>query len=239
VTGRDHSAFREEVGAYLLGALTDVESQAFERHMAACADCRDEVERLRPATDALPRSVQQVEPPPQLKAALMEIVEGEARAEAPRAPARADRAGLGERLRRLPFGMRPMLVAATLLVGLLAGYAVAQLGGGEDSRTVVASVDESRVPDASARLQVQGDGQDGAILRVQGMPSLRAGQVYQAWVERDGMIVPQPTFEVSGDGGGAVAIPDDVSDADAVMVTRERRGGSRAPSEQPVVVASL
>ena len=71
------------------------------------------------------------------------------------------------------------------------------------------------------------------------MPSLDEGQVYQAWVQRDGTIVPQPTFEVSDDGGGAVAIPDDLSGAERVMVTREPRGGARAPSEMPVLVVSL
>jgi hypothetical protein len=32
---------------------------------------------------------------------------------------------------------------------------------------------------------------------------------------------------------------DDVSDADAVMVTREPRGGSRAPSEEPLMQIRL
>src|SRR5918999_679796 len=66
MTARDHASYREDIGAYLLGALTDLERQAFERHMAGCAECRDELERLRPGADALPRSVEQVEPPPGL-----------------------------------------------------------------------------------------------------------------------------------------------------------------------------
>jgi hypothetical protein len=238
MNGRDHEGYRDEIGAYLLGALTDLERQAFERHMAGCAECRDELERLRPAADALPRSVGQVEPPPRLKAALMEIVEQEAR-QSSDATARTPGPSLGERLRRLFGPLRPALAAGALALGVIAGFGVAQLTGGEDSRTIVASVDESRVPNASARLQVQGDGEDGAILRVQGMPSLDPEQVYQAWVQRDGTIVPQPTFEVQDDGGGAVAIPEDVSDAEAVMVTRERRGGARAPGEEPIVIARL
>ena len=71
------------------------------------------------------------------------------------------------------------------------------------------------------------------------MPTLQEGQVYQAWVQRDGMIEPEPTFEVGGDGSGAVAVPEDLSDADAVMVTREPRGGSRAPTEEPVMTVAL
>jgi hypothetical protein len=237
VNARDHSTYREDIGAYLLGALTDLERQAFERHMAGCAECRGQVEQLRAAAESLPRSVEQVEPPPGLKAALMEVVEREAGARADAAP-RA-RPPLGERLRRLFSPLRPALVAGGLVLGVVIGFGVAQLAGDDGSRTVVGSVDERRVPDASARLQLAGDGEDGAILRVQGMPSPGTGRVYQAWVQRDGMVTPQPTFEVGEDGGGAVAVPEDVSDADAVLVTRERRGGARAPSERPILRVRL
>jgi Anti-sigma-K factor rskA/Putative zinc-finger len=243
MTARDHTSYREEIGAYLLGALTDLERQALERHMEDCAECREEVEHLRPAADALPRSVEQVEPPPRLKASLMQVVEREARERlgAPRERVEArGRTPLRERLRLPRLGIqRLVLTGAALGVGLAIGFGVAQLGDGESARTVVATVDESRVPDASASARIEGDGKDGAILRVHGLPSLEGRSVYQAWVERDGAIVPQPTFEVGEDGGGAVAVPDDLSDARAIHVSREPRGGSRAPSEAPILSVRL
>jgi anti-sigma factor RsiW len=238
MTARDHTEYRDEIGAYLLGALTDLERQAFERHVAGCAECRDELERLRPAADALPRSVEQVEPPPGLKTSLMEVVDREAR-ERSGAPAPRRRRPWRIRLPSLA-GIRPALVAAALGIGLLAGFGVAQLAGDrEDTRTIAATVDEGRLPDASASLRVQGDGEDGAILSLHGMPPAGDDQVYQAWVQRDGTVVPQPTFEVGADGGGAAAVPEDLSGAEAVLVTREPRGGSRAPSEQPVIQVPL
>ena len=239
MSARDHTEYREEIGAYLLGALTDLERQAFERHVAGCAECRDELERLRPAADALPRSVEQVEPPPGLKTSLMGVVEREARERsgAPAAPAARQRASRRIRLPSLA-GFRPALVAAALALGVVAGFGVAQLGG-DDARTVAATVDEGRLPDASGRLSIQGDGEDGAILTVHGMPPAGGERVYQAWVQRDGMVMPQPTFEVGADGGGAVAVPDDLSEADAILVTREARGGARAPSESPVIRVPL
>jgi anti-sigma factor RsiW len=237
VSARGHTEYREEIGAYLLGALTDLERQAFERHVAACAECRDELERLRPAADALPRSVEQVEPPPGLKTSLMEVVESEAR-ERSGAPAAGRRTSPRIRLPSLA-GFRPVLVAAALALGLVAGFGVAQLGGDDDARTVAATVDQGRLPDASGSLRIQGDGEDGAILRVHGMPPPGGDRVYQAWVQRDGAVVPQPTFEVGADGGGAVAVPDDLSGADAILVTREARGGARAPSEQPLIRVPL
>jgi hypothetical protein len=234
VTAQDHNHFREEIGAYLLGALTDRERTAFEQHMDGCAACRDEVEQLRAAADALPRSVEQLEPPPGLKTSLMEVVEREAR-EGSTAPAQSRRT-LGERLRGLLGPVRPVVVAGVLAVGLLVGFGVAQLTGGDDVRTLQA---QSRLPGGSATLQVENGGRDGAILRVRNMPSPGAGRVYQAWVQRGGSVAPQPTFEVQADGDGAVAVPDDLSGAQAVLVTRERHGGATTPSERPVLTVPL
>ena len=236
MSARDHAEYREEIGAYLLGALTDLERQAFERHVAGCAECRDELERLRPAADALPRSVEQVEPPPGLKTSLMEVVESEARE---RSGAPAARARTPRSRGWLAFAMRrPALVACVL--GLVIGFGVASLTGGDDeARTVAATVDQGRLPDASGTLQIQGDGEEGAILTLHGMPPAGGDRVYQAWVQRDGTVVPQPTFEVGADGGAAAAVPEDLSGAEAVLVTREARGGARAPSEQPLIRVPL
>ena len=66
MSAQDHSRFSDDVGAYLLGALEPDELGAFERHLAACAECRRAVDELRVAADALPRSVEQLAPPPSL-----------------------------------------------------------------------------------------------------------------------------------------------------------------------------
>jgi anti-sigma-K factor RskA len=230
----DHAGYKDEVGAYLLGALSDAERAAFEGHLVDCQECRHEVERLRPAADLLPRSVEQVEPPPSLKRSLMEVVEREA---VERSGAPAPRPSLGERLRGLLGGsLRPLPVAAAVLLAVAIGFGVGQLGGGDETRTLTAT---TVVPDATGSLKLQGEGEDGGILQVRGMPSPGEGRVYQAWVQRDGMIEPEPTFEVGPDGQGAVAVPEDLSDVDAVMVTREPRGGSRAPSEKPILTVTL
>jgi anti-sigma-K factor RskA len=232
MTAGDHTTFKDEVGAYLLGALSDSERASFEGHLVDCPECRHEVERLRPAADLLPRSVEQVEPPPSLKRSLMEVVEREAK-ERDGAPSVA-RTSIGVRLRGLLGGsLRPALVGAAVVLAVAIGFGIGQLGGGDDGRTVVAS---TSLPDATGSLKIH---DDDAVLEVRGMPTLKAGQVYQAWVQRDGMIEPEPTFEVGDDGRGTVAVPEDLSDADAVMITREPRGGSRAPTEDPVMTVTL
>lgn len=62
-------------GAYVLDALDADELVAFERHLAACPDCRDEVLSLRAAVVRLP-SVSVVAPPPALRASVLAAISG-------------------------------------------------------------------------------------------------------------------------------------------------------------------
>ncbi len=234
-----HERYEENVGAYLLGALPELERQAFERHLERCGACRSELDRLRPAADALPRAVTPLEPPPRLKAALMEVVQREA---APRSSSPSPSRPWLARMLPPALRLRPAAAwaSAALLVavGAAGGYGVASQLGDGGSRTVAAQVDEARLPGASARLVVTDDG-EAAVLRTNAMPSLDEGSVYQVWLERDGEVVPQSLFQVGPDGRGGGAVTDGLEGADAVMVTREPAGGSRAPTEAPVVTVKL
>ena len=213
----EHVRFNEDIAAYLLGALDEGERTGFERHLATCDECRVELERLRPAAELLPGSVEQIEPPPGLKAALMAEVE-------PRK----------ERVRR-PFFRRPVLRMALVAaaVGLLIGIGVS-LTAGDETRTLVATVDEA-MPRAGGDLRLSGD---GATLRLHDMPDLGERRVYQVWLQHGDEMVPARTFEVGAGGSGEVELPE-VSDADGVYVTREARGGAKVPSEDPIVSVPL
>lgn len=230
-TDQVHAEQAESVGAYALGALPELEAQVFERHLMGCEPCQEELRRLTEAVEALPRSVTPYEPPPSLKASLMEQVRAEA--PAPR-PAR-ERRRLSLSLPRL----RPAMAwaaAAILVAGVLLGYGVSQLGGEEDSaRTLQAQVDMSRVPDGTASLSVPDDEGRGSVLRVEGLPNPGRDRVYQVWIERDGQVVPVSIFDVDGSGNGAAAVPESLDGVSAVMVTREPKGGSVKPTEVPVL----
>lgn len=241
---RDHESHAGDPAAYLLGALSELERQAFERHLMGCSICREELNHLRPAAQALPRSVSPVQPSEALKRAVMEAVESEARErdEPLRSPAAAARTR--RRLRELvPSLTSPVvawLSAALLLVsGLTFGAVAASLWSGDEGRTVTAQVDSGRVPEATGSLTVSSDQRRGAILRLHGMPSLSSAEVYQVWVRRSGETISQSIFSVSKDGDGAAAVTDDLDGADSVLVTRERAGGARAPSGKPVVSVDL
>lgn len=241
-----HDIQEENIGAYLLGALTGVEERAFERHLEECPVCSDEVSRLRSAVDALPRSVTPVSPPPTLKASLMKIVEADARERSPvrRRPLTA----LRERLAAAGEAFTPRRptvawvgASFVLAVGMLTGYAATQItsGDGDSSRALAAKVDKQRVPGATGSLTVSGEDSKGGILRVHGMPTLEKDSVYQVWVQRKGETISQSLFHVGGDGEGLSAVSDDLDGADAVLVTREPAGGARAPGGDPVLSVSL
>jgi anti-sigma-K factor RskA/putative zinc finger protein len=215
----DHARHSDDIGAYLLGALSDLERQAFERHLAGCGDCQEEVARLRPAAEALPSSVEQVDPPTGLKARLMAEVERDSNV-----------VELRPRSRR---PMRLMAVAATLLLGLAIGFGVAQLGG-DDTRTVTATIAKA-MPQAGGELEIA---DDGATLRLNDMPDLGGARVYQVWLQHGDRLVPARAFEVGRSGMRSVELPD-VGDADGVFVTREARRGAQVPSEDPIVSVPL
>ena len=241
MTTSDHERYEQDAGAYLLGALPPLEAEVFERHLMGCEHCQRDVERLRPAAEALPRSVDSFEPPPSLKRSLMEVVEAEARAAAPAPePARAAEPAPAPREPRrswLP-RLRPQLaVAFACVLALGVGVGLVASGGGDDGRTVTATVDKSRLPLGSARVEVDGD---LATLRVSGLPLPPEGKVYEVWVERDGEVRPAGAlFEPGRDGRGSAAIPGGVDGVDRVMVTRERAGGVAQPTETPVIVAEV
>ena len=231
---RTHEDFRENIGAYVLGALPELEVELLERHLTSCDSCRAEVEELRPVTGAIARSVPQVEPPASLKASLMSIVNAEAELRAG-APASAQR-----RERRSPFGewlsgLQPRMAAAmalaVLALGVVVGVAADQLGGGSDSAKVVAAkIDRKLMPTGDAALRVKGN---SAELTLTHAPQPPAGRVYQLWYQHGKTIERGGTFKPRPDGTYQADVS--VADTNAVMVTVEKAGGAAAPTGPPVM----
>ncbi|HET8949897.1 MAG TPA: anti-sigma factor [Solirubrobacteraceae bacterium] len=238
INGPGHEHWQDATGAYVLGALDETERSAFEEHLAGCPACREEVEQLLPAVEALPVSVDPVSPPPSLKGRIMAEVEREAALLSAAGP-EADRPAARPRRRR--FSLRvprlaPVAVAAALLVaGIAIGAGVATLRGSH-GRTVVAEV--SGAPGASVQLELDGD--EGRLM-ARGLPAPPSGRVYQVWLKHDGH-APMPTaalFLPSRDGAAAASVPGSLDDVDQVMVTDEPDGGSPQPTGDLLAVADL
>lgn len=219
MSARSHEEYQENLGAYILGALPELEAEVLEKHVAACDSCRSELAHLRPVTAALARSVPQVDPPPSLKTALMATVRSEAEARAG-TPARPS----GESwFRRWLAGLQPRAAVAmalsVLALGVVVGVVADQLADSGE-RTVTAQIDRTLMPTGDASLRISGDGDDARV-RLTDAPAPGSGHIYELWVERDGRIIPGPTVTKGGDG--TVAIPGGVAGASAVMVTLETK----------------
>jgi anti-sigma-K factor RskA len=233
VNARSHDEYKDNIGPYVLGALPELESELLERHMAGCESCRSDVEELRPVTAAMARSVPQVEPPPSLKASLMEIVNSEAAARAGQSAApRRERRSFGSWFSGLQPRMAAGMAVAVLVLGVAVGVGVDKLATGESAQTttVAAKIDRKLMPNGDASLAVKGK---SAKLELTGAPQPPAGRVYQLWYQHGKMIERGGTFRPDADGSYEADVS--VSGADAVMVTVERAGGAPAPTGPPIM----
>jgi anti-sigma-K factor RskA len=229
-----HGRYRDDLAAYALGALDEREAAELQGHLRECEACRAHLRWLQPAVDLLGRSVDQLEPPGRLRERLLATMQAEAR--------EASRAGMeGARLSRLrDWGIllwRPataVAAGALIVAGALAGYLLHEPG---ESTSVVAARPSPGAPATLAGTLERADG--SAILTMSHLPALRPGQVYETWVQRDGSLQPSSLFVPRRDRTADAAVPGPLADADAVLVTREPRGGSRQPTSQPLLRADL
>jgi len=238
-SGPGHDRWQDASAAYVLGALDEAERAAFEDHLAGCPACREEVDDLLPAANALPMSVEPVDPPPSLKARIMAEVEREASLLAAAGP-EADRpVPAPARGRRLPWRMprlAPAAVAAALLVlGVAIGIGVATFRGAPE-RTVAAQV--SGAPGATVEIEVNDE--EGRLM-ARGLPAPPSGRVYQVWLKRAGHAA-EPTaalFVPSRDGAATASVPGSMKGVDQVMITDEPDGGSPQPTGDLLAVADM
>ena len=72
----EHEQLRETTGLYVLDALEPNDRIEFERHLAVCAECRDEVRSLRGVAAALPHGVPMIDPPAALRGRVLDAIAG-------------------------------------------------------------------------------------------------------------------------------------------------------------------
>jgi anti-sigma-K factor RskA len=235
----DPQQLEDDLAAFALGALADEEAAAMEAHVADCDTCTARLRWYEPAVDVLPASVAQLTPPDRLRENIMEVVRREAAAEAAPdpAPVRQQKAGWWQSLRGVI--LQPATAMAVLIL-LVAGIGVGYLARGTDTvestPTLVKAIPANGAVSVSATLERTGD---SATLHVNEMPPLANDEVYEVWVRRADVMEPRSTFVLNSDGTAEAAVPGPLDGADAVLVTREPRGGSRQPTSAPLLQAPL
>ena len=204
------------VASYALDALDGHDKQAFEKHLSACPDCRDELDSLRETTAALAWAVAGPAPP----RALGEVIVERARHE------RQDNVVAFRPSRTIRRTMRVLAVAgvaAAVALGIQAASLHRSLGTERSANARL--VELLARPDAQRVRLVGGEGtlvvapSGEAAIVFRRLPAAGSGHVYRAWVVGKGSVLPAGTFS-----GSNVLLSRPVPAGATVAVTRERRG---------------
>jgi hypothetical protein len=212
----------ELVALYALDALDPADEQAFEEHLAGCADCRRELDSLRATAATLAWAVEGPAPP----RALGEVIVERARRER-----QENVVAIGPR--RALRTLTAVAVAAALVLAVWAASLHRSLSHERSAHArlvqLLAAPDAKRVPLAGGAglLVVARDGEAALVFR--SLPPAGSGKTYEAWVVEGSTPNPAGTF-----AGSTVLLSRRVPPGATVAVTRERSGGAKTPT-QPIL----
>ena len=221
------------VGAYAVDALDDVERAAFERHLAECADCRDEVDGLREAASVIGSSVAH-EPPSSLRDRVLADIATVRPLPPLTTPAR-------QRTARF----RPALVAAAaaVVIAVAGGIVVAEPWADDTSQAPTAAERIRAAADAetfqreleggAVATVIRSKSLNQAVLVTQDMPPAPEGKVYELWLDHEG--VGMVAAGLMEDGDDEVVLTGDPATAIGFGITVEPDGGSKEPTVEALV----
>lgn len=219
-----------DVAAYALGALDQTEARAFERHLAGCAICAEQLAGFGDVVDALAMSAPQYSAPPGLRRRVIaDARSGSQKGRLSRfVHTLADSA---------PRGWLARTSIATALGFVLVAIAIATLvsSGSGGARLIQARVVDSP---GSAQIRLV---DNRAELIVRDFPRPAAGNIYQVWLQRP-TGRPEPTrvlFSVTARGAGDIGVPGALYGVKEILVTEEPAGGTLVPTHPPVIVGPL
>jgi anti-sigma-K factor RskA len=229
----ERAEVHELSAAYALDALDPAERDAYEEHLARCAECREAVAAFQDVAADLAYEADAPPPPPALRDRIL-------------AEARTDGSNV------VAFPRRRWLVPVTGAAAVAAGIAAlalsfwaadlsqqldderASLHLSEEAVAMLADPDARRIPlDGAEGMLVVDDESGEGWLVLRGLESAPSEKTYEAWVIEDGEAVPAGLFA----GGGVstvVSLAAPVSEGAVVAVTLEAAGGVEQPTQDPL-----
>lgn len=213
----ERTGIHELSAAYALDALSAEERQEFEEHLAHCAECQESVAAFHDTAASLAHGVEARQPPPELRARILEEARGERENVIRLRPRWAFRA---------TSAVAAVAAVAAIAVGIWAASLHNQLGDRPEAFSLQG---------ANGQLVVTPEG-DAALI-VNDLAAAPSGKTYEAWVIEGETRTPAGTFT----GGGAqtaFALTHTVSEGSTVAVTLEPAGGSQSPTGDVLFSAS-
>jgi anti-sigma-K factor RskA len=243
-----HADLHTMTGAYAVHALPVGEREDFERHLAVCDACAQEVRELTATAERLGLA-ETVTPPPEMRERVLRQI-ATVRQEPPRvSPGHPVRSG-GRWARSLP-KLAP--AAALAAAASLGGVAVWQHEVAQDAQQQAqqsqqraaelarvlaapdAKVHSGRLPDGGAGSVVVSQRANQAAFVASGMPAAPDGKTYELWYADGGTMRPAGLTDGGGEGT-TVLMDGKVDGATAMGVTVEPDGGSPQPTSDPVLL---
>jgi anti-sigma-K factor RskA len=228
------------VGAYAVDALDDLERAAFERHLAECPACQQEVAGLQEAAGLL-GALSTTAPPPSLRdRVLADITTVRPLPPAVEPPVVVTGAHApGGRSRFRP---RLLVAAAAALIALGGAVTIAQPWEDESSQTQLTAAERvAAAEDAETFTKTLDNGAEATLVRSRSlneavlvtsdMPDAPAGSVYELWLVHDDQMVPAGLMT---GGDHEIVLEGDPATANGFGITVEPDGGSDQPTSEPV-----
>jgi anti-sigma factor RsiW len=224
----------DDLAAYTLGSLEDLERTRVETHLASCATCASKVREYRGVIGVLPAGLAPASPPPEAWTAIQ-------------AAAQAPRQARPRRLRwpRLAWPALAAVAASLLIWNVVLQRELTRYASGPQVEALarrpgrMVILTEGKKPGGSARLFVAADGGHGH-LAVAGLRPLPPARTYQLWFVRpNAPAVTGGTFTVDARGRAwaTIDVPVSLEETRTVTVTEEPAPGSAAPSGRQVLGA--
>jgi anti-sigma-K factor RskA len=251
-------------GAYALDALTGADQARFERHLARCEQCAQEISGLREATARLAAAAA-AEPPPGLTdraltaaARTRQLPPATRQRPAPGPTRRVAAAGSAGRMRavrlldaawmpRLALALAAAAVILAGILGLAARTAQHQLARDQSHSHAIAAV--LTAPDATMiTARVKGGGTATIVMSrharalvfaAAGLRALPSSTCYELWLMGPGGDKPAGMLPGSRHGMTGPVIASGVGSADRLGLTVEPAGGSPHPTTVVLLTLAL
>jgi anti-sigma-K factor RskA len=205
----ERTGIHELSAAYALDALSADEREKFEQHLAHCAECQETVAAFHDTAASLAHGVEAQQPPPGLRARILD-------------EARSERENIVPLRPRWALRATGAVAAVAAILAIVFGIWAASLSNELGERPQAFAL-----TGADGQLVVTPE-RDAALI-VNGLALAPAGKTYEAWVIQDD--TPQPAGIFPGGGTQtAFALTRAVPEGATVAVTIEPAGGVDAPT---------
>jgi len=236
-------------GAYAVDALDDLERAAFERHLAGCASCDDEVTGLREASSFLAVSSDPPAPAHLRARVLAEIALTRPLAPLPPSSRTGEVTSLTERRsRRRPLAV--LIAAAAAVAAVFGGVQVVDRLTPESAVVVPELSASDRVlqaPDAEEFTQAaKGGGSvtvvrsltlNQAVLMTQDLVAPPSGKTHELWLKHDNVYIPAGFLDTGRDH--VMLLDGDPASAQGFGLSVEPLSGATEPSDDIVALLTF